>query len=399
MTRISLHALLISSLAAVTTARNCKDLKIPLSLSAVNTDLAIKTPVSDIDVTNLVLSLVQPASAPVSNSTGNSSSSISGNYTIGATYCEPDGGPGSVLQVLTHGIAFDRSYWDFRSPHHNHSYNHNHSYSYSYVEAALARNYSTFAYDRLGLGASSRGDPVAEIQAALEVSSLHQLTRQLRAAQVPGVKARFDKVVHVGHSFGASQTFALTAAHPDGVSDGVALTGFSQGLQSFGAAFVFAGNFVQARKAGYAPGYLALGDAAALQTLFFAPGGFDPAVLDAAYRTAEPVTVGELVTIGGTALGNSSFGGPVLVITGGELQDLPYSLERDLPFCGGNCAATSPNIPAQVKQSYINASYFESKIVPGAGHGLNLEYSAESTYESILDFFDKSVRNQAENSS
>jgi pimeloyl-ACP methyl ester carboxylesterase len=80
---------------------------------------------------------------------------------------------------LTHGIGFDRSYWDF--PYHN--------YNYSYVYAAVDQaGYSTLSWDRLGTGQSSHGsDPINEIQASLEVAALYALTEKLRAGQIPGV--------------------------------------------------------------------------------------------------------------------------------------------------------------------------------------------------------------------
>lgn len=33
---------------------------------------------------------------------------VSGKYELGATYCEPDHGPSDVVQILTHGVGFDR---------------------------------------------------------------------------------------------------------------------------------------------------------------------------------------------------------------------------------------------------------------------------------------------------
>ena len=57
--------------------------------------------------------------------------------------------------------------------------------------------YSTLAIDRLGIGNSSHGEPLNEIQAPIEVAALAELTKQLRAGTFPGVKA-INKVVHVG---------------------------------------------------------------------------------------------------------------------------------------------------------------------------------------------------------
>ena len=119
---------------------------------------------------------------------------VSGNYSIAATYCHPDSGPSNVVQVLTHGIGFDRSYWDLSF----------HNYNYSYVKTAVDEyGYSTFSWDRLGVGASSHGEPVNEIQALLEVDALRVLTNDLRNGTIPGVSHKFCKALHVGHSFGS----------------------------------------------------------------------------------------------------------------------------------------------------------------------------------------------------
>ncbi|KAI1763624.1 Alpha/beta hydrolase family-domain-containing protein [Hypoxylon sp. FL1150] len=364
MVRVTSSALL-AALAAGATARNCKNLTVPISITASNTQFTLEAPSDNVEVTNFALNLARPGANYTAEVLGaDQFADVSGNYTIGATYCTPDSGPGSALQVLTHGIAFDRWYWDF--PLQNRKY--------SYADAALARNYSVFFYDRLGLGESSRGEPVNEIQAAAEIQALRALTTMLRSGggtasgSVPGIEDTYEKVVHVGHSFGSIQSYALTAAYPE-LSDGVALTGFSLALGDYVPDFLLGANFVEARGASpalaaYPEGYLASGDKSAVQTNFFAPGDFDPAVLDAAYATGQPVTVGELMTIGTAASGRNSYGGPVLVITG----------DRDIPFCGGNCSTSEPSIPAQVSEYFTNASSFEAVVVCGAGHGLNLVF-------------------------
>jgi pimeloyl-ACP methyl ester carboxylesterase len=96
--------------------------------------------------------------------------------------------------------------------------------------------------------------------------------------------------------------------------------------------------------------------------------------------TGQPVTVGELLTIGGATTAVNKFAGPVLIITG----------ERDVPFCGGDCykAPTGfTSIPETSEAMFPSAPTFNVSIVPAAGHGLNLEYSAAITYSRMLEFF------------
>ncbi|KAH8900407.1 alpha/beta-hydrolase [Thozetella sp. PMI_491] len=360
------------SFVTVALARDCWDINIPVKIASQNGVFALKAPHSNIDVANFILNLAQVDSTYVSR-ISKGYQTVSGTYTIAATYCQPNSGPGKTIQVLTHGIAFDRRYWDL-------SYN---NYNYSYVSRAVARGYSTLFYDRLGLGLSSRGDPVSEIQSFLEVASLEYLTKLLREGKVPRIRHKFDKIVHVGHSFGSIQSYGLAAAQPN-ITDGIVLTGFSMS-SSFIPFFAYGGNFVLARTqsalSSYPDGYLAGGDPTGAQLNFFAPGQFDPDILPEAVAVGQPVTAGELLTVTGPLVPENAFAGPVLVITG----------ERDIPFCGGNCSTSVPSLPAKVQENFPNAAKFEAVVVPDAGHGLNLEYSHSDTYGTILDFLDKYI--------
>lgn len=66
------------------------------------------------------------------------------------------------------------------------------------------------------------------------------------------------------------------------------------------------------------------------------------------------------------------------------------NIEHDTPYCGGDCLATGnpslASIPAASEMFFPDAANFEAFIVPGAGHGLNLEYSHPLTYSTILEY-------------
>jgi pimeloyl-ACP methyl ester carboxylesterase len=130
----------------------------------------------------------------------------------------------------------------------------------------------------------------------------------------------------------------------------------------------------------YPSGYLVSSDLTALQYAFLYPGNYDIGFALVGEQTKQPVTTGELLTIGGSP-SSSPFTGPVLVITG----------EHDVPFCGGNCYgklpnSTAANIPAGVAAAYPSASKFEAYIQPGSGHGLNFQYNATAGYKVIQNF-------------
>ena len=321
-----------SLLATAVTARQCKNLTIPISASARNGVFSLDAPRTNIDVTNFILNLGQQGSN-YTEEVLESHATFSGDYEIAATYCQPDKGASSVLQILTHGIGFDRSYWDL-------PFN---GYNYSYVAEAVDQyGYSTFTWDRLGIGMSSHGDPVQEIQALLEVDALKELTLAIKAGKVDGIPNCFEKYTHAGHSFGAQHTYTLTATYPD-ISDGITLQGFSQN-GTFLPFFLYGGNFIEANAidglSDYPDGYLAPGNPSGVQINFFSPGDFDPEILPFAVSTGQPVTVGELLTIGGETASVNNFAGPVHIVTGG----------RDVPYCGGDCYAAPTgfaNIPSQ----------------------------------------------------
>lgn len=73
-------------------------------------------------------------------------------------------------------------------------------------------------------------------------------------------------------------------------------------------------------------------------------------------------------------------------------------IERDIPFCGGNCTDSSAiqgkakDIIEYSRPNYAKACVFETNIVPGSGHGINYNYAAPGAYKTILDFTQKNVK-------
>ncbi|KAL7792434.1 hypothetical protein V8C37DRAFT_416327 [Trichoderma ceciliae] len=363
------------ALAAGVMARKCQNLSIPISISARNAVFDLPNPASEIDVTNFFLGFTHPGTN-FTDSVLTGYNTVSGNYHIAATYCQPDHGPGEVLQILTHGIGFDRSYWDL--PFDN--------FNYSYVARAVdEHSFSTFTWDRLGIAGSSKGDPVNEIQQFLEIAALTKLSNLLRDGSVKGIGTKFSKFVHVGHSFGSTITYNFINANPD-FSDAAILTGFSQN-PNFVNSFVLGGNFEPVKEiptlaATYPVGYWAPQSSIGINIQFFAPGDFDPKMLANAFATGQAATPGEFLTIGSGSDDTNAFKGHLLIVTG----------ERDMPFCGGNCRDTAtiqgafPDLIAASERFFPSAATFNTTIIPGAGHGLNMGFSHKVTYASMLNF-------------
>ena len=153
----------------------------------------------------------------------------------------------------------------------------------------------------------------------------------------------------------------------------------------------------------YPNGYLTNSNANANQYLFLLPGYFDQGILVAGEQSKQPVTVGELLTLGSLPMTNA-YAGPVLVITGCECQvhQLPRVraltlLANDLPYCGGDCMATGnaslPSIPAAVAKNFprVSRNMFQAYIQPNTGHGINFHYNATGAYDVINSFLNSKM--------
>lgn len=73
----------------------------------------------------------------------------------------------------------------------------------------------------------------------------------------------------------------------------------------------------QAQSLNYPRGYLTTANINSQQYLFFLPGYFDQGILEFGETTKQPVTPGELLSLGSLVKMNA-FAGPALVITGSE---------------------------------------------------------------------------------
>ncbi|PHH75948.1 hypothetical protein CDD82_4211 [Ophiocordyceps australis] len=368
-----LKSAILLALASAVAAKRCREIVVPVDISSSNTVYDVATPRTEIDTTNFFLNLARQNSN-YSATIAKGHRTIQGSYKLATTYCEPDSGPGNAIQIMTHGIGFDRSYWDY-------GYQNNY---YSYINRAVEHGYSTLTWDRLGIGHSTHLDAISEAQIFLEVAALGALTQHVRDGKICDVNHRFTKLVHVGHSFGSVMTFILTQMDP-GVTDAIVLTGYSQ-RPDYMAEFVLGGDFVPVSSLPmlgnkYSPGYVAPRTSVGVQTNFFAPGDFDAQMLKSATLNGQPAALGELLTLGAAGM-MSGFGGAVQIVTG----------ERDVPFCGGDCfntksiGASAPNLLESSRNNFANARNFSATVVPHAGHGLNFQYSCGVTYKAMLDF-------------
>ncbi|KAI9641852.1 hypothetical protein NHQ30_009719 [Ciborinia camelliae] len=410
-----LSVVVVAAVLSFTEAKICTDITVPISINARNGNFNIPPLTDAIAVTKFAQDFLRNGQN-YSASTLSGFTTVTGQYKIAATVCVPNtsGESSGSWQFLTHGIGYDRSYWDL--PFNNHNY--------SYVDVAVDQyGYSTLAIDRLGIGESSKADPTSVIQAPAELSAIVEVTKLLRAGTLSGVEiSKPSKVVHVGHSFGSILSYELASAYPN-ITDGLILQGFSIdgstlyqtiagfNIQSasvnqpykFGApsvasmfgsissqcqsAFSKIGSFYTAGSnhdtgSIYAQnlpnGYLTWANLGANQFSFLAPPYYDPAIGEYAEQTKEPFTTGELLTLGAQPSSAPNFTGPVLVLTGNE----------DEIFCGGDCSKTSgaANIPAKAAVIFPKSKSFIAYVQPRCGHAVNVHYNSTGAYKVMNTF-------------
>lgn len=365
-------------LASSVVAKHCQDFSVPVTLCARNGAFNVPTLQDNHDATTFFANFTNPG-GNFSNEVLLGYRTIDRTYDISVKFCQPDTGFGQdpTVQFLTHGIGFDKTYWDL-------PYN---SYNYSYIDVAVDQyGFSTLSIDRLGIGNSSIADPLSIIQAPAEVSAIYELTMMLRRGSLPEVPRAFSKIVHVGHSLGSILSYNLAAMDPT-ASDGLILTAFSQDFAYIDATFDAWGSQLarndQPRRFGDLPtGYLTWANASCNEKTFLYPGFFDPAILQFSESTKEPLTTGEVLTLGGSPSTVPGFKGPVQVLVGNQ----------DFIFCGGDCMATGDpalvggSIPGGVTKAFPAAKAFEAYIQPNTGHAINLHYNATAAYKATQEF-------------
>jgi len=181
---------LLALLGVASAAKVCTNVTVPVNINARQAIFNVPPFESNFDAVKFALDFTN-IGMNYTDTVVTGFHNFQGKFNISAKYCKPQGDKKAnpTVQVLTHGIGFDKSYWDL-------SYN---NYNYSYIDVAVAAGYHTVSIDRFGIGNSSHADPL-DVQAPAEVSALHEITSMLRSGTFPSVSHKFGKVVH-GKSF------------------------------------------------------------------------------------------------------------------------------------------------------------------------------------------------------
>ncbi|KAL3462455.1 Alpha/Beta hydrolase protein [Aspergillus heterothallicus] len=311
---------------------------------------------------------------------------VEDTFTINAQLCVPnDAKKRNILQIATHGFAFDKTYWDSEVE----------PEKYSYVDAALHAGYSILTYDRLGVGKSSKPDAYDVVQGPVQLEILKEITLLARSGNLAtkmSVKndddrhvgsisiPDFDKIVLVGHSLGSAVTIGVLSQYGELV-DGAVSTGLIThgklgqiGQQAFG--LEHAKSHDKRRFHDRGSGYLVQATESNVQQIFFKKGHFDSRMLEYGEQIKETGTVGEFLSLG-AVLANPApnYKGPLLFALA----------EYDFGVCAGNCTG-SYDLDAIKSDMFTAASDVKVHIQPGSGHALTMHRNATGHYQAIFDY-------------
>lgn len=410
-----------SQAAPSTAQRQCVDLQIPIKVDLSATKWLQPRVDSTLDAVEWVLNMTTWTSASSERAIG--TVKIDQTFKISGRLCIPPpktSGPAKsrakILHLATHGVGFDKRYWDVEVQPAS-------TGEYSYVEAVLAAGYSIFTYDRLGTGRSDKPDAYEVVQTSVQIEILRQITLLARSGKLVASSKKLtrstrsldeyrpEKIIQVGHSFGSIAIAGLLSAegqsseNTTSLADGAILTGFlisdpnktaqiGMGPGVAGWGFEFARALDPVNFADRPSGYLVEATKANLHLNFFKQkqlpesrtttkkgimrSGFDPKLLDYAYKIRQPNTVGEFVSFPGV-LGSlrptAKFKGPVQYMIG----------ENDYAFCRGDCKGTY-DVEFLRRAFYPAAEKVEVYLQPGTGHGMTFARNASEGYKASLQF-------------
>jgi pimeloyl-ACP methyl ester carboxylesterase len=286
-------------------------------------------------------------------------------YHVAGWLCA-DGSPvGKTAQVLVHGLTYDHRYWDWPGS----------TQKYSYTRSATDAGYATFAFDRIGDGASDHPTDGSSVTDTVGGYVLHQVIQDLRAGTLGGTT--FARVVAVGHSFGSAVVVDEAVTYQD--VNGLILTGFAHGFTpnafaALGSAFYPAPLDPAFANSGLNNTYLTTVPGARTQ-LFFNPADTSPDVISTDESLKQTATLGELNSVQDpVSLDTTQVTVPILIADG---QD-------DLLICqpsAGLPCTDSATLLNREAANYTPQSCLEAFVLPDSGHDINLHDNAHLWFE------------------
>ncbi|MEM8856913.1 MAG: alpha/beta hydrolase [Chloroflexota bacterium] len=292
------------------------------------------------------------------------------NYDIVGELCWQGELSGKTLLYLNSGLGYGPIYWDFPYQ----------SENYSFVQAAVAEDYATFNYYRMGIGESDH--PLGfRLSADVHAYIASQIIPLLKT------DADLGSVVTIGHSFGSAISVAIAYNYPEAV-DGVIVTGFihnvnpaytDESRETSQVAAIdphFAGSIFDLTYFTSAP--------ETRGRTFYASSNSDPNVYAIDEANKQTLTLGEILSVR-TYFGpqSKSINVPVLVLVGDD----------DIIGCGGalDCNDTAA-VVANEKEAYSDpATCVETYVLKDTGHNLSLHSDASANSARMIDWLDRRI--------
>ncbi|KAL6720924.1 hypothetical protein ACLMJK_000023 [Lecanora helva] len=362
----------------------CTSANVTIPITTTNTKILLSEPNNQSVVSGLIQELVEVESSLVARVSGGQSV-FRGSYRISLTLCYPARTKATtqIVQVLTNGAGFDKSYWDIAP-------------GFSYVDAAAQAGYATVAYDRLGVGDSEYPDALQTVQCPADIEILHGIVRLLRT--VGFASQTFKWVIGVGHSYGSIVQLAHNARYPRDV-DASILTGFTSNLVDLPyttMAFnpcIAKGND-PAKFGALSNGYLVHDTRISIQLPYFRYPFYSSdsklttpqlniiyedflIAFENVYASKSTYSLGQLLTLPNILGPAPAFSGPVDIVVG----------QQDFPFCLGNCSFPRDQAAATIPALYPAANPRSTHyILPDSGHLINAHYSAPKAFAQMNEF-------------
>ncbi|GAA1279779.1 alpha/beta fold hydrolase [Pseudonocardia aurantiaca] len=300
-----------------------------------------------------------------------------------------------AVQVLVSGTAYGPSYWDFPYQ----------PDTYSYVRAAARAGFTTFTFDRIGIGRSTR--PLnTQVTIESNAHTIHQAITQLRAGSVDGV--RYGKVAIVGHSLGSLIAWYEAGTYHD--VDAVVASGILHSFDPLGVTKFVATLYPAALDPRFLgsvvdPGYLTTRPGTRGSSFYHLPNT-DPAVIDTDEAHKETATAAEAagvfaqelpgvlrpVSQAACALTPTLCDGVASSVVYGVTRNITVPVlgvvgQYDALLCGGSSSANRCSDVAAVRQD--ESAYYTGRAqrcltvaeLPDSGHNVNLERNAQSWFD------------------
>jgi pimeloyl-ACP methyl ester carboxylesterase len=299
-------------------------------------------------------------------------------YTVRGWLCRGEGAArhGGTVLMMVSGLTYDHRYFDsgYRPA------------RYSWVRAATRHGYSTFVYDRLGVGASGK-PPADQLTVQHHAYTAEQIVRRLRTGALGG--HRFANVVGVGHSLGSGilQYLAGTSTDPAGTPDHLVLSGWLHrgnpvALANLATVLHEAGQDPAFASAGLPDGYLTTipgTRAGAFYNTAFA----EPAAIARDEATKQTGTLAERLTLAQVRASTVTLNITVPVLLSVGQVD---TLQCD--EAAGLSCATPAAVMAREAASYGPRACLTAAVVPGSGHSVNFHRTAPIAYATANRWLD-----------